>query len=85
MIALFNLVSHFLLNSNHIERSGKRVALGSAVVLPQSYKITMDTEPKLSFSEAICFLMLGKLSLWTKLLHLLLTLCPIYRQFSAAR
>lgn len=74
VIAIFNLV----LNSNHIERVGKRVALGSAVVLPQSYKITMYAEPKLSFSEVSCFLMLGKLPLWTKLPYLLPTVCPIY-------
>lgn len=78
VIAIFNLVSHFVLNSNHIKRTGKRVALGSAVGLPQSYKITMYTESKLSFSEGICFLMLGKLPLWKKLPYLLPTVCPIY-------
>ena len=76
-IAVFNLVSHFVLNSNHIERIGKCVALGSAVALPQSYKIALYTEPKLSISEVICFLMLGKLPLWTKLPYLLPTVCPI--------
>ena len=78
VIAIFNLVPHFVLNSNHIERIGKRVALGSAVVLPQSYKNTMYAEPKSPFSEVICFLMLGKLPLWTKLPYLLSTVCPIY-------
>lgn len=61
-IATFNLV----LNSNHIERSRKPVALGSVGVLLQSCKITMYAEPKLSFSAAICLLMLGELPLRKK-------------------
>lgn len=85
VIAIFNLVSHFVLNSNHIERIGNCVALGSAVVLPQSHKIAMYTEPKLSFSEVICFIMLGKLPLWTNLPDLLPKASPISTpQFLAA-
>lgn len=76
---LYNLVSYFMPNSHHIERIGQRVALGSAVVLPQSYKTTTYTEPKLSFTEVICFLMFGKLLLRTKLLYLLPTGCTTYR------
>lgn len=75
---LYNLVSHFMLNSHHIERIGQRVALGSAVVLLQSYKITTYTELKLSFTEVICFLMFGKL-LRIKLLYLLPIGCTTCR------